>query len=323
MREEKKTHSFRFPTRVMPPTIFRTRAPKVENLAELCLSARRWRVRPSKVPVGYWATNPSITMHQDRIWMTARCVNYHMVGSGYHRSDPESRTILLLCELDRHGQIKSEHVMLDHDKSQRFPSDSIGYEDARLFSWKNQLFASATVCDRRPKACPIALLTIDAQGDVQKAEIQPHYQPIEKNWMPVIRNDELSWIYSVSPTLVTYPGGEDRISVGTFRPLSPYPISGGSQLIACAGGYLAVCHEKVSSIYFHRFVHFRVDLTVSALSPPWQFSEPGIEFCAGLAQVHNLPATLVLSWGRHDAECWLTEVLLEDVLQLFETSSDS
>lgn len=273
-------------------------------------------VRSTKIqfepPNGYRPMNPSVCRHNGELWCVVRSVNYAITGRDYSVDDTDGivRTENYLGRLLPSGEFVEPKLMRDLDPSPRQESRIVGYEDIRLVSVEGpegpELAASCTVCDRDASRRMIAKLDLDRDGNVTRAHVQEGMQQHEKNWMPLVIDGELGWIYSLDPTRVL-PG-----------PVRPCPLRldhlRGGAAISFKDGYLCVTHEAIETnekrIYLHRFVRLDGQFNVTAVSPAWIFAHHGIEFCAGLVLDGD---ELVVPYGIDDREAWVMRVRVSDV----------
>jgi predicted GH43/DUF377 family glycosyl hydrolase len=212
-----------------------------------------------------------------------------------------------------------------HDGPVRHPSRVRGYEDCRLVRIGDTWFATATVRDRNPEErCEVALLELDGR-QVRTVRILRGPAPgrHEKNWMPFASGSELRFVYSCGPTEVLRCDTED----GTVQTLSRHTaparaerLRGGSQGLAIADGTLFVVHETADHNgrrgYQHRFVLLDRDHRLSAMSRPFHFISPEIEFCAGLARRDG---ELLLTFGVGDHTAMLAVADEMSVLSMLDT----
>jgi tetratricopeptide (TPR) repeat protein len=280
------------------------------TLAKVCPSARAVRIQ-FEPPGGRLPMNPSICQHRGELWCVVRAVNYTIQNGEYTIHDPYSvvRTENYLGRLKPSGEFIKPRLMQDlDDNAIRYPSQIVGYEDVRLVSIGDKLTGSATVCDRDPEGRRlIARLHFSAKGDVKRADVQPTNQIHEKNWMPLVVDGDLAWIYSLDPTAIL-PG-----------PLRACPFAlehlRGGAAIAYGKGYLCVMHEVIDSdtgrVYLHRFVKLDKRFVVTAVSPSWVFAHHGIEFAAGLARGSG--KQILISYGIEDHEAWVVRVDAKEI----------
>ncbi len=147
--------------------------------------------------------------------------------------------------------------------------------------------------------------------------------------MPFVRGDDLLFVYTPDPLVIlrvdpeTLEASEHERSPSSDL-LELTMLRGSSQVLPWEGGFLFVTHEAYDykdsfgrrRRYLHRFVHLDEDLTVRRVTEPFHFLRPGIEFCAGIAQVGD---SLVLSFGVDDERAMLAIVPQSEVAQQLTT----
>jgi len=305
-------------------------------------------------PVQYTPMNPSIAANPDgELAMVIRTVNYTMDSFGSYRmpADGVIRTKNYLCKprfSESYGDplnpedtdivIESSRLLLvePSEPLTQFPVQ--GYEDCRLFWWKGKWWCSATVRDRHKEGfCEIAIFCSDGSGDrVLRVGDVIDTSEHQKNWMPLVLDDPADG--RASRLLFVYhcdlPGDEPAGTIvlevtdeGCKKIVENVPdfdlttLRGGSQLVPCPNGYLALTHESFDHkgkkrTYLHRWVEFSEGLCITRVSDLFYFHHRGIEFCAGLAPDGN---DFWASYGVDDAEAWLARFSWPDIHNALRT----
>lgn len=302
------THTLRTPVPLSVPSARALPGTRHTLRVDPAVLAIFGRIRPLLVH------NPTIAAHDGAL---------HAIVRVRYENNRAWHTTNLFGRIDTHAwAFVDQRIMRDEAPGARFAhGHTHGYEDCRIFVWRGGLAASATVCDRLPhdKWPKIAVLALNGDGNVTQAHVQPSPRH-EKNWMPVVHDGALRFVYSVDPLRVLdYDEASQRV-----RPLpgdveAPRSaIRGGSQLVPYGDGFLAVVHEvhTAGPRYFHRFMRFDKDVRLVHTSEPFFFQHLGIEFCAGLAAVGD---EFVLSYGVNDREPRLAVVSKDVVAAMVET----
>lgn len=263
--------------------------------------------------------NPSIAVHNGKLEVIVRTVNYSINTDGRYVIPPEDgesiKTTNFLADFDA-GVLSNVREIVD--PKLYLQTLVLGYEDFRLASVNGERFASATVRDRREDMlCQIVVCTIADDGTVTRSDVQPPVHPgrPEKNWMPrVLRDplsggdgDQLTFLYDV----VTWVDYNPQTGRTKLRPYFQSPFA--PELRDARGGAidgnLAIIHEVTHDdgkrVYRHRFVLYNEDDEIEAVSPLFSFQHVGIEFCAGVACHDN---KVWLTYGVHDAEAFACSV---------------
>ncbi|MPZ38302.1 MAG: hypothetical protein GEU95_09565 [Rhizobiales bacterium] len=269
-------------------------------------------------------TNPSVSVWKGDVYAIVRSVNYRIDdGCRYDVPDNgaiETRNYLLRLDSELTPSVWSE-IRLPVDMPVPRFSPVRGFEDARMFAWRDSLWCSSTVRELNPEEwCEIVLAKID--GPLTPSCRLTDWRVLEpdgprqhqKNWMPQVSGNELRFIYSADPTCIVDEYGR------TISETVPLPalqhLRGGSNAIAFDGGWLTLTHEvshfNRRPIYLHRFVWFNATMVVNSTSVPFYFIRLGIEFAAGLAW-HPDGQRLIVSFGVNDADARIGTVLADDV----------
>jgi len=198
-----------------------------------------------------------------------------------------------------------------------------GFEDMRLFAWRGELWCSSNVRELTAEGwCEQVLARIDqsGQGGCRLTDwrvLRPEGPRLhEKNWMPLVDNDRLQFIYLCDPTRIL--DEQARTIFENVPPIAAEEFRGGSQAIPFDGGWLALIHEVLSwttpgrRSYQHRFVWLDKSRVVLGVSRAFFFHKKAIEFAAGLAW-HPDGERLMVSFSIGDHESWIATVDADDV----------
>ena len=280
-------------------------------------------------PPGYRAMNPSITRHGDRLMMLQRTVNYTITGAGAYDTPAgtpiHTRNFLLTLGDDFTVESASEVLPPSDLPSPRYLAVR-GFEDSRLFEWRGALWCISCVRELNKEGwCEQVLAKIgETPGGTRQLEDWATLQPQgprlhQKNWMPHIDGDQLSFVYGCDPTRWINETGQTltestpRFALRRFR--------GGSQLIPFHDGWLALVHETAHgqglSHYRHRFAYFSNDRRLESISLPFTFAAQRVEFAAGLAW-HPDGERVVMSYGVGDQHAVIATVLAAEVEQILQ-----
>jgi hypothetical protein len=282
---------------------------------------------------GWSLFNPSIVAMDGGYLANVRSSNYQIVGGRYVIPPEDGETIKTENLLVRLGTdlrvLDIRQADAAYEKT-AYPVD--GLEDVRLNAVDGRVVASATVRNFRGLDGTCRIATADLLPNVAAfVDINCIHTPDgkhEKNWMPLVGRRQ--WLYSCHDdghvATVRQDGEHWSITRHAPAPHVARGFRGGSQLVPVGNGrWLALVHEVAIEddgrrIYEHRFVLFdeAAGWTLAALSPLFAFREQrAIEFAAGLAARGDV---LVAAFGVRDAEAWLVELRLADVLGLMEAT---
>ncbi len=269
-------------------------------------------------PPSYRAMNPSIWSDAAGVRCVVRTVNYQLVDGQYRIFDPANtiRTRNFAVDLNEEFDVRAYHPIDDRSgEAPLLPNFIEGCEDCRLFRCRGRWWSVATVRNRcRTGRCEIALLTLDDALHIERIDVIRSINPDchQKNWAPLVRDDELFLVYSNDPTVVLhYDFNQRDASVAYYGHPGPCleNFRGSSQIIRGREGWIYLTHESVpladgERFYCHRFVTMNDDFRVAGFTEPFYFIHKGIEFCAGLARDPRR-GRLVASFGVNDERAHL------------------
>ncbi len=277
-------------------------------------------------PDGYHLTNPSIARLGEEIVMVQRAVNYIITGDNLYETPNGApiHTRNFLLRLDSALDIQSStEILPPADMPKPSFEPVLGFEDLRLFAWRGELWCSSTVRELTAEGwCDQVLARIDqsAPGDSRLTNwrvLSPEGPRLhEMNWMPLVDDDRLQFIYHCDSTRVL---DEQARKVGESLPaIATERFRGGSQVIAFDGGWLALIHEvfeptaSQQRTYQHRWVWFDEARVLRLVSRAFYFHGMGVEFAAGLAW-HPDGTRLMVSFSGKDQKGWIATVDADDV----------
>ena len=290
--------------------------------------------------------NPTILRTPDRAegpWtVMVRSPNYRMLADGAYIVPGGIERLSSdnwLLGYDEDLGVRSA-VRLDDDEAKAASPDARnGFEDPRLFFWKDMVYGLWSACrlgpdqvapDARGASKPnwkgssnvMAIAPVD-DGAIGRALSlpSPHGCAREKNWMPAVEEDRLALLYRLD-RMEVYQMTDDALQLihQTDQPIRPLVgWSGSSQLIPWEDGWLCVAHLACRQLkasfsagpfYPHRFVRIARDWRVTGLSEPFFFEKRGLEFCSGLA-AHD--GRVFLSYGIDDCAAALMSLPIDSV----------
>jgi predicted GH43/DUF377 family glycosyl hydrolase len=293
---------------------------------------RRFDVEPAGE--GWSTFNPTIVSHDDGYLAIVRSSNYRIVDGQYvipPADGQKIRTANILVRLDDAFAAQGEAVHMPEPLYPKSEYPVEGFEDCRLNVIDGEIRVSATVRNwaGRDGTCRIATATLlPYMGSMIDATLldEPVSGRHEKNWMPIVGVD--SWLYSCweegRTAFVSRNGSAWKIDRRGESPAIARGWRGGSQLVDVGDGrWLSLVHEVADDtggrIYEHRFVLFGDGCDILGWSPAFAFRETrAIEFAAGLARRGD---QLVATFGVRDAEAWLAEMSLAEVLGMIGGSN--
>jgi hypothetical protein len=170
---------------------------------------------------------------------------------------------------------------------------SMGLEDIRLYSYKDSVKFIATNVNyvgNRANRMIVGEYDIVRHCYLDSRIIQPPTNtPCEKNWVPIVRNEEELFIYKWSPFQLGKIGLDaDQLEIiESYEIKSPdfHRIRGSSIFTESDGvlvGVVHFCEETIPRQYYHMLVTLnKTTLKPLFYSAPFCFQHYGVEFCIG------------------------------------------
>lgn len=289
-------------------------------LVDFAPSFKANKVQWNTPDTGYSCTNPCITVHNNKLLLLQRTVNYRITPDGWYdmQGDDSIRTKNWLLELGT--DLKPTHGMEVHlpvDWPPPMRTNVMGFEDMRIFSYMGQLWTLSCCLEQNTEYWRDQFLArLPENGvltDCRRVDVLPKQH--EKNWMPWVHEGHLHFVYKPG-TIIDAQGKKLREEA---QPLVIDHFSGSSQLVPFMAGWLGIVHEAWKSpasgkrFYQHRFVWFDDDAMPVKISPPFYFTVKDIEFAVGLTENPHDPGTFLISYGVNDREAWLGTISAEDI----------
>ena len=302
---------------------------------------------PSILNSGLGLMNPSIYIHDNKILVNLRAVNYTFYHSEkklfqhpygpltyiHPEDDMHLRTRNFYLELDD----KYEITRIDEIDTSKFPDkqlwEFVGLEDARIFCWDGKLYTSGvrrdldTIGTGRMELCEIEVHD-NRVVEVSRVRIEPPNDPnsyCEKNWMPIL---DLPYHYIKwgNPTEVVKvnpdTGTSETIFLGQREDISR-DLRGGSQVVPWRDYYVAITHEvdlfksetdRKDAIYKHRVCFWDKNFNLVKWTQDFSIMGGHVEFCVGLVQQGS---DFLMTFGFQDNAAYLLkfpEKVFEDMV---------
>jgi glycosyltransferase involved in cell wall biosynthesis len=292
------------------------------------LSATVPSFKPTKIdftpPDGYVAMNPSVSEHG----LLVRTVNYTITEDGRYQIRGSDGSISGEHPIHTRNFLRVDKEWHEIAMPTNLPAPAfdlvMGFEDSRLFEWQQEFWTLSTVRQLTPEGwCEQVLAPLVRGRDGWSygsdwRQIQRPNRQHEKNWMPWVDGENLSFVYRLG-ALINSTG---EIVAEHNVPWDVARISGGSQVVRIEdprAAYVAIVHEagqipgRFNRFYQHRFVLFDADKKPTRISPPFYFHDKEIEFAAGMVYVPD-QRQLMVSYGRLDCEAWVATVSADEVV---------
>jgi hypothetical protein len=282
--------------------------------------------------------NPSILVHNGRILVNIRHINYtlyHAENTQHFPSHwgplaylhPEQdltlRTINYMAELDSDLNMMWT-TQVDTSRHDVEPLwEFHGLEDARLTHWLGKYYLIGVRRDTTPNGQGRMELSEIEIGNGTAIEVSRQRIPApdgdssycEKNWMP-IEDKPFKFVKWTAPTEVAtyHPVSQQTTSVTTSTKAAVWDMRGGTQVVRWKGKYIAFVHETTlfanylgqkDGIYRHRLAVWDEDFNLLGLSPDsFTFIGARIEFATGAAIFND---NLLVTFGYQDNAAFVVE----------------
>jgi len=276
-----------------------------------------------RIPTDRHACNPSIVADEGGYRAIVRTVSYTLDTYDEVMLRGGLDTINWLVRFDANLQILDARRIDDRKCREQDERAASGFEDARLFFWQGGWWYSASglAPGYPPYRVTMSLNHLDGAAVAESTFIpSPKNAPMEKNWMPVVTGEELSFIYRASPmqrVRAQNSSFDFSEEAGDARMLG---WSGSSQCIVYRSRRLCVVHRTVLEsgrrVYEHAFLELDENFRIVRVSPSWYFDKETVEFCAGLCVTSS---HAILSYGFEDGDARLLKIPLRIVERLLES----
>lgn len=279
----------------------------------------------------YRPCNPSIVKTNKGYIVNCRAVNYVQWTPAYVVMDGTkvSKSKNVYIEYDKNLGKCFESIIEESPWLIQYNTMSKGLEDLRLFYYNDELYFTATSCELNKLGIPkMCLGTFEIKNDHEKQKLisvneitlleGPAVERAEKNWMPLVIENDLYLIYSFKPYIIYKHNFQTKKSKQfiTKDPLCDFSrFAGSAPPIKFDEGYLVMVHEGIwldRKYYIHRFVYLDKNLDVKKISKPFTFKHTGVEMCCGMVIDHN-ENKLIMSIALEDREAYLA---LLDLVQI-------
>jgi len=294
-------------------------------------------ILPAEESKGLGLCNPSVYIHNNKILLNLRQLNYVLFHAEMNRHEhiwgplcylnPENdiklRTTNYLCYLDD-NLLMTKYIKVDTTGFDREPLwEFIGLEDARLFVWDEKMFLCGVRRDTTTHGEGRMELSEIVIKDDSVTEISRTRMPApgkndsycEKNWMPIL-DQPYHWIKWSNPTEVVKFDPVSKTTVttklGQYYPLER-DLRGASQVIPFLDGYLTLTHETYlhrserdlkNATYRHRFIFWDKNFNVVKFSKEFSFMGAKIEFCCGMAEYNG---NILITFGYQDNAAFIMQ----------------
>lgn len=268
--------------------------------------------------------NPSVITKKDKLIFTARESNSSLVEES---SVPENfnynklinKNYILTYSLNGDLEWAKE---LDDSEIKRVSGEIYyGIEDIRLFEHKNKICGIATHITIKDNLGELGYSANQVSFEIDGNTITNPYvwqsplnKRLDKNWSPLIKEEELFFLYKIKPiTVLKIENGNGKLIKGSLSNEDPQ-IYGGTPFVEINGNYLCVAHypriKNGKYYYLHSFIIVNKSFEIIEISEPFFIKRRGIEFAVGLAIYDQ---NLILSYGVADRAAYFSKISIHEL----------
>lgn len=263
----------------------------------------------------YNVCNPSVIATEHGFECTVRGLNYDLEKSdleyifyygSYSVPFPDTQNYLAV--------LTDDLAILDYwfleDRHLRTNIYSLeGIEDLRMFHWNGKKYAIGNSINYPSSCASITLLAVEGNIlDLKAIYTSPTKAKTEKNWMPFVRNEQLSFLYTPNGQILDWK--DPNLEFAKIESDNKLPNwSGSSCVMERKGKYYAVIHKREKSFYTHKLVEYDLEGNTVWQSKDFNFEKFGIEFCAGMAFKGD---DVALSYGVMDKKAVILKMKWDD-----------
>ena len=245
----------------------------------------------------YNASSPSLIQINDKLIMNVRYVSYKLCLPNAYYWTPEwkngrqlLKTLNIWYYVDENLKIISEGKRMNTKLEDLTSLDSSvinGLEDLRLIEYKNKIYYFATSNEYTHE-----IKIIHGEYDFQNGKFvnnkimnTPYNKYCEKNWTPIIKDNELQVIYQWNP--LTFAKIENN-NLNFYKKVETPSVfryfKGSTPFIEHKDQLWCVVHSTIETqprVYLHYILIFDKEYNLIKYSLPFSFIKNNVEFCLG------------------------------------------
>jgi hypothetical protein len=239
--------------------------------------------------------NPSIIKFKNKVYFISRCNKPKNNKTPY-----EYDGINFIHECNANLKVSKITLLDDTLLKKKLRKGFNGLEDIRLFIWKNSIWGiGASIYYKasydnnfcREFKCNQVLIKIEGNKITEFYELKsPFNKYKEKNWTPVVKNEQLFFLYSIKPLLVLQFLNKKLkvIKSDSGKNLNQIYVRGGTTIVELANrrmigvGHKAPIKSFGSLFYKHLFYMIDDEFNLKMLSKEFFIEKKGLEFPCGL-----------------------------------------
>jgi tetratricopeptide (TPR) repeat protein len=283
----------------------------------------------------YTACNPSLIVHDEKLTIICRTVNYSQQNARNYKIRTNEKTyhtenVFMTIDLEKFKLSSEQEIKNEINGPYISTCKVTGLEDARIAAFDGStLEFSCTSLEydtsNTPRICWVtAQQSENGALEVKQVTRINGYEDnlVQKNWLPFKRNDQIQFIYGYNPVTVLEMNQTTKQVqvVNKFEStIETQGWRGSSGPVHLPGvGYLVLIHEVCDRSegrhYMHRFVLFDEQITsIRSVSDLFYFKHgSGVEMATGMAYHKKV---LHVTFGVEDSEAFLAIYYIKDVME--------
>lgn len=289
---------------------------KVEIVGQLMtLSAKvlteTYGLHPIKISTSGFnpSVNPGFVKTEDGYLMLSRSSRLRCYNDiDYIENEKGIDDINYLYHLNPELQVISSTPLDESLLRELDPTVKHVISDTRIFYWRNQVWGIGAI-SRKIGAQEVAAQTLCRIENAKVVEVffldSPVGGRLEKNWIPIVEDDELRFIYSFTPiNLLRFKDGAAHPEK-KLNKIREHDVRGGTPLIEYGDYLLGLAHSAPNMwngkrSYTHSFILFSKKLELLEVSEPFFLQRKGLEFAVGICKTTD---GILISYGAADRSC--------------------
>jgi hypothetical protein len=271
----------------------------------------------------YMPSSSSILKYKDGYLINVRCTNYKLIQGRYNTPNNIINTLNCLMYTDNNLNIKSDISIFKNVNNINRKSSVLGFEDLRLFEYNDKIYFIATQMEYSQNMLNQMVV---GEYDIENKTYlnfniikSPFNKDCEKNWLPVVINKELNFIYNWYPLQIgKINENNELVIIKTYNtPLFFNQLRGSVAPIydeinkvyyVLTHGVLFPDSNISNRQYYHVLITLDENLKPLKYSPPFYFKKFNIEYCIGMTinenkfsfifSQHDKDPMIITVWGH-------------------------
>jgi hypothetical protein len=268
------------------------------------------------------ATTPSIVKLNNQYIINVRHVNYVYENGRFFTKDgsPVKTNNCLLILDNNFNEISYDQISTSFDSFNENNINVQGYEDVRLFTFKNKVYSIAN-CHNKEGGVDMNIWINDKNNMISfKKLLYEHKRKVEKNWLIYQYEKELFVMYDIKTRLSI------DLNTGVCKKIEEFNIRNSFNNLRLSSGpvhwkddkYLIIVHDVEygkTRHYVHRFMIVEGKyMKPIKVSIPFYFKSPDIEYVCGLCKYNN---NYLIGYSIKECESFIAEIKTNYIESLF------